>query len=44
LGVTYEIRRNLNALFDLRQERRNSNIDVLDYDANIVSLGIQARF
>jgi len=44
VGVNYEIRRNLNAIFDLRQERRNSNIDDLDFDANIVSLGIQARF
>jgi hypothetical protein len=44
VGLNYEIRRNLNAIFDLRQERRNSNIDSLDYDANIVSLGIQARF
>ena len=44
IGVNYEIRRNLNAIFDLHQERRNSNIDFLDFDANIVSLGIQARF
>ena len=46
LGVTvdYEIRRNLNALLDLRREQRNSNIDILDFDANIVSLGLQVRF
>ena len=44
VGLAYEIRRNLNALFDLRQERRNSNFDSLDFDANIVSAGIQARF
>lgn len=44
VGVNYEIRRNLTAVFDLRQERRNSNIEVLDFDATIVSLGIQARF
>jgi uncharacterized protein (PEP-CTERM system associated) len=43
-GLDYEIRRNLNAIFDLRHEKRNSNIDGLDFDANIVSLGIQARF
>jgi exopolysaccharide biosynthesis operon protein EpsL len=45
-GVTvdYEIRRNLNALLDLRREQRNSNIDYLDFDANIVSLGLQVRF
>jgi hypothetical protein len=44
VGVNYEIRRNLMAILDLRQEKRNSNIDVLDFDANIISLGIQARF
>jgi hypothetical protein len=44
LTVNYEIRRNLNAIFDLRKEKRDSNIAGLDYDANIVSLGIQARF
>lgn len=44
VGLNYEIRRNLNAIFDLRQEKRNSNFDGLDFDANIVSLGIQARF
>ena len=44
IGASYEIRRNLNAVFDLRREERNSNIDALDFDANIVSLGIQARF
>jgi hypothetical protein len=44
VGVNYEIRRNLMAILDLRQERRNSNLDVLDFDANIISLGIQARF
>ena len=43
-GVNNEIRRNLSAIFDLRQERRNSNVDVFDFDANVVSLGIQARF
>jgi hypothetical protein len=45
-GVTvdYEIRRNLNALLDLRREQRNSNADILDFDANIVSLGLQVRF
>ncbi|MGE0803007.1 MAG: outer membrane beta-barrel protein [Lautropia sp.] len=42
--VNYEIRRNLNAIFDLRRESRNSNIDILDFDANIVSAGIQVRF
>ena len=44
IGASYEIRRNLNAVFDLRREERNSNIDALDFDANIVSAGIQARF
>jgi len=44
IGANYEIRRNLMAVLDLRQERRNSNIDVLDFDANIISLGVQARF
>lgn len=44
LGINYEIRRNLNALFDLRQEKRKSNLAGLNFDANIVSLGIQARF
>jgi exopolysaccharide biosynthesis operon protein EpsL len=44
VGLNYEIRRNLNALFDIHQEKRNSNLDGLDFDANIVSLGIQARF
>lgn len=44
IGANYEIRRNLNAIFDLRREERNSNIDSLDFDANIVSAGIQARF
>lgn len=44
IGAIYEIRRNLNAVFDLRREERNSNIDYLDFDANIVSAGIQARF
>lgn len=44
IGLNYEIRRNLNAIFDLRREERNSNIDFLDFEANIVSLGIQARF
>ena len=44
IGASYEIRRNLNAVFDLRREERNSNLDALDFDANIVSAGIQARF
>lgn len=44
VGVNYEIRRNLNAVFDLRQEKRSSNQPGLDFDANIVTLGLQVRF
>ena len=44
MSVDYEIRRNLNAILDLRRERRQSNIAALDYDANIIGVGIQARF
>ena len=44
LGVNYEIRRNLMAILDLRSERRNSNIEFLDFKANIISLGVQAKF
>ena len=44
VGVNYEIRRNLNAVADLRQEKRRSNSPGLNFDANIVSLGIQVRF
>jgi len=44
IGANYEIRRNLNAVFDLRREERNANVDSLDFDANILSAGIVARF
>ena len=44
VGVNYEIRRNLNAILDLRREDRNSNNNALDYTANLIAIGIQAKF
>jgi len=44
VGVNYEIRRNLNAILDLRREERNSNNNALDYTANLIAIGIQAKF
>lgn len=44
LTVDYEIRRNLHALFDLRRDERNSSLDTLDYTANLIGVGIRARF
>ena len=45
-GVTvdYEIRRNLFAALDLRREERDSSLNFLDFTANIIGIGLRARF
>ena len=46
LGVqgTYELTRTVNLLGELRHERRNSNFDQWDFKANIISIGVLAKF
>lgn len=42
--ATYELTRVVNLFGELRHERRNSNSDIWDFKANIVSIGVLARF
>lgn len=42
--ATYELTRVVNLFGELRHERRNSNNDIWDFKANIVSIGVLARF
>ena len=42
--ATYELTRTVNLLGELRHERRNSNYDQWDFRANIISIGVLARF
>jgi exopolysaccharide biosynthesis operon protein EpsL len=46
IGVAgqYELRRNVALTAELRRERRDSNFEFADYQANIAMLGVQARF
>ena len=44
IGVNYEFRRNLNFLFDLRREERDSNFAAANFTANVFTVGLQARF
>lgn len=42
--ATYELTRTVNLLGELRHERRNSNFDQWDFKANVISIGVLARF
>lgn len=41
---TYELTRTVSLFGELRRERRTSNFDYAEFSANIVTLGVQARF
>ena len=42
--VTYEFRRNMSLLFNVAHDKRDSNRDALDYDANVYGVGLRIQF
>ena len=42
--ATYELTRTVNLVGELRHERRNSNYSQWDFKANVISVGVLARF
>lgn len=42
--VSYEFRRNISLLLNVSHDKRDSNRDTLDYDANVYGVGLRIQF